>query len=304
MQVFHHSTFAMGTRFNLVLPLVDNAYGESLGWEVNALLEGLEAKLSCHRSNSELAMVNHLAPHGWVTVSDELAIALDACHWFWKETAGAFDPGLYRMTQLGREMPGAAEKTRAGQKLIGGWKQVEWDSTKRRIRFEGADAGIDLGGFGKGYALEHIIKMLKGMGITSAFISFGESSMATIGSHPLSQSWEVAIQHPGSEARTMLELNDDSVSVSGLKRFEVNDGEQFQAHILAPSTALFVTDARMVVVQSKSPLRAEVLSTAIAAAGNKQLEQIVRTFAGEKMLICPDGASEFICLKQAILKNN
>ena len=136
--------------------------------------------------------------------------------------------------------------------------------------------------------------MLKGKGITSAFISFGESSMATIGTHPLSQKWEISIQHPITGTKTVLGLNDDSVSISGLKRIRVNAQEQYIPHIVSPSNASLVEDGRMVVVQSQSPLRAEALSTALVAASKQQVVSIIESFPTDSILICADGAKAFV----------
>ena len=58
------------------------------------------------------------------------------------------------------------------------------------------DAIFDFGGYGKGYALQQALGMLKNAGITTALVNFGNSSVCGIGCHPSGDSWQVGVENP------------------------------------------------------------------------------------------------------------
>ena len=68
------------------------------------------------------------------------------------------------------------------------------------------DAIFDFGGYGKGYALQQALGMLKNAGITTALVNFGNSSVCGIGCHPSGDSWQVGVENlvgqPAVEPRT------------------------------------------------------------------------------------------------------
>lgn len=79
------------------------------------------------------------------------------------------------------------------------------------------DAIFDFGGYGKGYALQQALGMLKNAGITTALVNFGNSSVCGIGCHPSGDSWQVGVENPlrRGENMTFFGLNDLCLSSSG-----------------------------------------------------------------------------------------
>lgn len=95
---------------------------------------------------------------------------------------------------------------------------------------------LDLGGYGKGYALDRAAVILKAHGVTNALINIGGNVLA-LGSKG-DQPWRVGIQHP-REPRPLatLPLRDgEAIGTSGdYQRYFELDGERF-CHLLDPRT--------------------------------------------------------------------
>jgi FAD:protein FMN transferase len=291
MQVFHYSCFAMGTRFNLVLETKTEALNKALSGEVAVMLREEEARMSCFMEEAELSVINRHAAHSSVTVSHRLARVLDACQYFYQTTDGAFDAGLLHLTRSLKS--GSLSLVETADLSEVGWKQVDWNPKTREIKFKHPLAGIDLGGFGKGWAVERVREFLLQKGIEMAFISFGESTVATIGSHPLGDCWPLNIHHPVSEVSMLVELNDNALSVSGLKEKGDANPNEGMPHIFRPANNKVVKEDHLVVVKASSPLTAEVLSTAVMAADKHQRAVIFDNFPEASIYECVTGEPVF-----------
>jgi thiamine biosynthesis lipoprotein len=151
-----------------------------------------------------------------------------------------------------------------------------------------------LGGIGKGYALENIKRYCSENRITNALINFGDSSVTTIGTHPHGDYWPIGIQHAftsGSSIHTFA-LRDASLSTSGNtpnNRIKFGD----TGHILNPLTGKFQNETMTVSVVTTSPIEAEVLSTALFIASDKEKAEILNRFKpGEAIVISYNQSNE------------
>ena len=99
-----------------------------------------------------------------------------------------------------------------------GMKQVILDRDKMTIHFRNEVVQVDFGGFGKGYALERIRKLLLSHGILNAFISFGESSVLALGNHPHGTGWKAGVNHQMITGNSLFsfDLQNESLSTSGM----------------------------------------------------------------------------------------
>ncbi len=95
---------------------------------------------------------------------------------------------------------------------------------------------VDLGGYGKGYALDLAAEYLRSQGVKGALINIGGNIMA-IGSRG-GEAWRVGIQHPRKPgAIAALELHDgEAIGTSGdYQRYFMLDGKRY-CHIIDPRT--------------------------------------------------------------------
>ena len=122
---------------------------------------------------------------------------------------------------------------------------------------------IDTGSFLKGYAVQKAKEKLKEAGIKSAFIT-SISSIDVIGTKPEEKPWRIGVQNPQAPAKILgvVELNNESMGVSGDYQTYVEiDGKRYH-HILDKTTGYPITDKKMVLVICDNAFIADMYSTA------------------------------------------
>ncbi len=272
MQVYQNSKFSMGTRFNLLLPGIDASRGDLLFSECVEELNRLENLLSCFLHTSEISHLNENAMNHPVEVSEELFEILADCHVFNSRTEGLFD------ISIGKAIDHWNGKLNIDDLYpdfdCHGSNAIILDEKSMTVSFLSPFIKLNLGGYGKGYAMNNIRKMLKVSGISSAFISFGESSVSVLGKHPHGEFWPVGIQDFYDKEKTiaMFELVDQSVSTSG--------NLEKRSHIIHPQSGKPIKEEKMISVKSISPLDAEVLSTALMVADERLIDNLLNEFQG------------------------
>ncbi len=297
MKVFEYSTYAMGTRFHLVVPGWDEPMGAAVGAYVSRILREEEDRMSRYKDHSELTKINNNALKEFVEISEPMKQILDECQFYVEATKGAFEPLLHKVEKMAASAETINEISSKHQTSL--WKNIKWDDHK--IRFLSSGIALDLGGFGKGWAMEKIVDCLKENHVTSAFISFGESTITTIGSHPLGGPWKTQIPNLYHGKPLDIELEDASISISGLKVKKVDGKVKKMAHIYHPSEERMIEEDILMLTKSVSPLRAEILSTALMAADDSQKTAILQTFSDDGFFECKGGNWQMLKkpLKQA-----
>ena len=242
---------AMNTRFAMVIPGIESGRGDELAGETERIVENWEACLSSFRSGAELQVINALAHERELRISEPLARILDICTRYHSLTAGLFDPAV----------------SETGSR----WADVIREADRQIIRFKNPNVKLDMGGIGKGIALEDVVAYLQSEGVRDAFLSFGESSLAGMGKHPHGDGWLV-----GSEDGFM--LRDEFLSVSGLQDLHTHREDALRAHIYHPLKRAFVSSEKRVMVKCDSPVEAEVLSTCGYMADSEEFEKLKHVF--------------------------
>ena len=122
---------------------------------------------------------------------------------------------------------------------------------------------IDTGSFLKGYAVQKAKEKLKEAGIKSAFIT-SISSIDVIGIKPEEKPWRIGVQNPQAPDKILgvVELNNESMGVSGDYQTYVEiDGKRYH-HILDKTTGYPISDKKMVLVICDNAFIADMYSTA------------------------------------------
>ncbi|MBM3745056.1 MAG: FAD:protein FMN transferase [Acidobacteria bacterium] len=233
----------MGTTYSLVL------YGDNrdrLEAAAEAAFEEarrLDRLLSHYRAQSDVSEINRLAAQRPVKVTPEMFRLLEACLEYSRASEGAFDITVGPLIRLwgffkgdGR-VPGRAEVAPALANV--GYRRLRLDAEARTVRFEHPGMALDLGGIGKGYAVDRMIETLRENGISQALLSAGGSSIYGLGSPGAETGgWPVKIRDPRNSSRTAeeLRLKDASLSTSGsYEKFFVAEGRVY-SHIMDPRT--------------------------------------------------------------------
>lgn len=219
----------------------------------------IERFLSTWRDDSELSRLN---AHELTVVSPELRDLLRQTVEWAHATGGAFNPLVKPLLDAWRIRDGgavpddvalAAATSRADLNNIAFGESVELRN----------GAQVEEGAFGKGYALDRMLIVLRGRGATAALINFG----GQIASYNSPQ--EVAIADPEHRERPMLSvaLSYGSISTSsGSEKSFAIAGRRF-THILDPRTGEALPPRGSVSVIHPSALVADILSTALYVMG-------------------------------------
>ena len=268
-RVYHNSYFAMGTRLNVVFPNADEELCERLFKMIEDEVHRIEMKLSYFLPESFISEINNEAFKAAVKLDSEMLEIFKLCLYYNKLTFGAYDITMRRLIDFFKQNPDATE-TNFGSCL----QFIQLDEEKNTILFTDANTKIDLGGFGKGYALERAQRFVNDSPIESAFISFGESSIFAKGKHPSRKAWQVGINDYMNfgESVYTFELENNSVSTSSNYYVDDSGQLQFKTNIINPITGSIKKGIETVSVKSKSPLEAEILSTALFNLSDEQID--------------------------------
>ncbi len=231
----------------------------------------VEALLTTWKPGGELSRIDEAPPGEPVAVSHELSSLLVEVFGWIARTGGAFDPTILPLVRAwdlrgtGR-IPTAAEL--AAARKASGAGRFRIDAPEATVTRLDADAGIEEGAWGKGYALARAARVLEEAGVQSAVLDLGGQVLA-VGFDTAEKPWRVAVAHPRERTRTVVELglSDLSASTSGnSERSRVAGGRRI-GHILDPRTGAPAPDFGSVTVVAPSALGADILSTAFFVLG-------------------------------------
>ncbi|MDG5767709.1 FAD:protein FMN transferase [Balneolales bacterium ANBcel1] len=276
--VYHNSFYAMGTRCHMVFPGMDEDAGERVFGVVRQEVNRVESSLSRFIPYSEIAIINKNAGKEPVQVSEEIFDILTKCRIFFKKTRGAFDISMRPVLEYWKQ------RTSDDQADLGlyetmdatGMSRIQLDENERTVAFENDSLEIDLGGFGKGYALERCRKLLQDFSVKDAFISFGESSVLAMGRHPAGDCWRVGLNNYSSPGQALHTFDVTDASVSTSSNFFVDDYGKLcnHRHVINPFSGYPVERCMTVSVCSASPVVAEVLSTAFLVSSEEVIKSV------------------------------
>lgn len=244
---------AMHTRCEILLPFLEEETARNLCGKVWELVGEADRRYNRFSPDSVLSEVNASASERPVPVDDEFFLVLELCETFRKATAGYFDIA-------------------AGCRMAE--RSMVLDASAHTVRFSRPGMWVDLGGFAKGFVLEQAVRAVKAV-TGCALLSFGGSSTAAVGTHPLGDSWPVGVAHryyPGRTAHTF-HLKGEALSVSG-------KDPHGRGHIIDPFTGNTVEKEGLVAVAGPSGMVTEVLSTALWVAPPEKRGGIISAFEG------------------------
>ncbi len=249
---------AMNTEFHLRLLGMDEQSAAGLAKECFHQVDRLENQLSRFIETSEVSRINTLAAGETLYVSDEchrcLLLAMDAV----RRTHGLFDVTQGRRIEHRKSGGGGPQPEVTGRLMIHPDVPAVTCVEEGRV--------LDLGGIGKGFALDHLKLLLDEWRVDGALLSAGASSMLAYGRAV----WPVDLTAGSTELR--LQLANQALSASGI---------DFQgSHIVHPwgEEAMPSRPCKRVWVVASTAALSEIWSTALMLVGR---EDAVELLAGE-----------------------
>jgi FAD:protein FMN transferase len=282
----------MGTRCYAQLWTNEPAQGNAALDAVMAEFRRIDALMSHYKPESQLSQINARANQQPVQVDKELFDLIKLATHYSQITEGAFDITYasvgylydYRAhvhpteEQIRRALPGV------------NWRNMLLDEEHHTVRFEHPGMRIDLGGIGKGYAVDRGVEILKARGIKNAVVTAGGDSRI-IGDH-LGRPWLIAIRHPDDPKKvvTRIPLSDAAMSTSGdYERYFDEEGVRYH-HIIDPHTGHSASKVRSATIIAPTATQTDGMSkTAFVLGAEKTLEIIDRMPEYDAVFVLPDG---------------
>jgi thiamine biosynthesis lipoprotein len=275
----HLNRPAMACRFEITLPA---ELGHRLDTAKAALdtIDALEEQLTIFRDSSELSAINRQAAESDVTVEPGLHDLLVLCQRISRETDGAFDITstplsrvwgfLRRAGRLPEPEELALARSCVGMdKVILGGDNDPGAAGVKTVRFTQPGVSLNLGGVGKGYALDRIAADMTAAGTETTLLSAGSSSFRAIGQGPEGTGFRVGLRDPFDHTRRYgsVTLCNNALGVSGAgEQFFEIAGKRY-GHIVDPRGGWPVEGRALVAVTAPTATLADALATAFFVGG-------------------------------------
>jgi len=233
----------------------------------------IERSYSRFIAGNELAQLNEQTGK-WHDVDDELLELIKFGLRVNERTQGAFDLTVKSVLEgWGYDADYSLE-----ERIPGNTGQVEIDHTRVK-----ADAEIDLGGLGKGYAIDRMMNHFTEF--TNVMVNAGGDLFAK--GQDLDGPWKVALEHPtdSNKGIGIVEVDGFSLCASSPLRRQWRD----RHHLVNPEAKAPADQMLAVYTQGPAALIADSYSTALFAMGFEKAAQALPELPVEALLIGPDG---------------
>jgi thiamine biosynthesis lipoprotein len=255
VHVIRRSWPAMGSLFEAVLLGDDEEHLDAVANAAREEVERVERLLSRFDARSELSRVNRQAASEPVRIDRELLATFETCHDWWHKSGGYFDPTC----SVSTPSAGGPRVTMA---------DVVLDFCRSSVRFERVGVQLDLGGFGKGYALDRAAEILGHYGVERFFLHGGTSSTLARGLSPAAAPWCLGVRDPWS-ADSAAELCQVSLENRASSCSAVVGAGQAVSDIIEPPSGRPLMSQAACLVLAPRAAEAEILSTALLAMGKQ-----------------------------------
>jgi len=265
--------YVMGTVLEITLCVSDPGAGQRTMDALFTAATRLDALFTTFSPDSPVSRLNARAGRGAEAVPPEVADILLLSLSYWQLTDRTFDVtvgplmAMWRQAAATHILPSPAIVQQARSRV--GSEKVKL-SHDERVTLTRPGMTIDLGGIGKGYALDRLTHLLKAQGLSHALLDFGQSSIWALGTPPDVKGWRLLIRQPKGETVGLMTLQDQALSVSGSlgQSFEVN-GARY-GHVIDPRSGEPLQRDLLACVIAPSAAQAEALSKALLILGEDE----------------------------------
>ena len=197
---------AMATVFEVYAVHPDERYAAQAAQAAFELADRLERELSRFLGNSDVARVNHLSAGESTRVSASTLECLVIARHMFDLTGGAFDISIGT-----------------------GLATLELDAEDCLVRATKNAVQIDLGGIGKGYAIDLMVEMLEEWGLEVALVHGGFSSVLALEPPPGRDGWPLTLSDPAAPSHVLarVSMRQTALGASGVRKRD---------HIVEPRT--------------------------------------------------------------------
>jgi thiamine biosynthesis lipoprotein len=232
----------------------------------------LEARWTRFRADSELSRLNAAAGAPVVVSADTYALielAVDA----WRRTGGRFDPTVHdAMVRIGYDrdfdaVREGSQRARSAHRPAPGCAAIGFDRLVRAVQLP-RGVHLDLGGIGKGYTADLVVREARAAGADGVCVDLG-GDVRVSGTGPDRGAWRVDVEGLGAAAPIApLRLAEGGVATSTRAKRAWTDASGPVHHLVDPATGAPAAGGLVAVtVLSGETWWAEVLAKAAFVAG-------------------------------------
>jgi thiamine biosynthesis lipoprotein len=270
------SRVSMGTEVHISAWTTDEAAAVRAFDDAFNEFDRLDALMSTWKEGSDILRLNDAAGKTAVGVSAEVREILHASQEVSEWTAGKFDitfAALSGLWKFDHDIDGQVpDRSQIAPRLpLIDYRAVTIDDRAGTASLARAGMRVNLGGIGKGYAVDRAVTILRDAGLSDFMIQSGGDLYAAgkRGDRP----WRVGIQDPRGAPDTLfaaLEITEAAFSTSGdYERFFMRDGHRYH-HILDPDTGEPASRSRSVSIVAKNATVTDGLSTGVFILGGEE----------------------------------
>jgi len=277
---------AMGCRFEVIFNLLDNSVATSIGTDALDIIEHIEEQISVYRPSSEISRINESPSTSWHDLSPDVFDLLWLAKQLHIQTNDAFDvtsgPLIKAWGFLQKQGRTPSPEKLAEAVECSGMKNIEFHEHEHKIRFKRPDVEINLGGIGKGWAIDKAVDLIEMEGIENFLIHGGHSSVRSRGTRGQAgqkteqNGWPVGLRHPLLREKRIgtIILQNKALGTSGSgTQFFIEKGQKI-GHILDPRTGQPANGVLSATVLADTAAEADALATAAYILGPREIDLI------------------------------
>lgn len=257
----HHQ--AMATTFEIQIAHADETYARQAARAAFDEVDRLEALLSRYIDHSDISQINRLAPGEFTPVHLDTFACLQWSREMYKITRHTFDITLGTLYEHYKTPHPSPDPPNRMPSRMDHLVLREEDLS---VGVTGEGISLDLGGIGKGFAVDFIADILREWNIAGALINGGYSSLRAVGTQPDGQPWQTTLRHPRDQ--TVLEtrpLHKQAFSGSGVQK---------GCHIIDPRTGRPAPNNVAAWAIAPQAVMADALSTAFMILPWEDIEEV------------------------------
>jgi len=268
MKRFSHE--AMATTFEFIIVHEDERYASQAAVAAFDEVDRLERELSRFIENSDVARINSAGANQPLQLGLDTFECLKIAERVYTETNGAFDITIGTLLKCWRNEDGTPRNPSPKEvdlaRLHTGTNLLELNETEHTVKLSASGVQIDLGGIGKGYAVDHVAELLREWSIDVALISGGYSSVLALDAPPGKKGWPLTLTNPAGQREILARpfLQNGALSGSGVQK---------GGHIIDPRTARAVEGRRAAWSSAPDAATADALSTAFMIMDLDEIKQ-------------------------------
>jgi len=182
MKRFSHE--AMATTFEVIIVHEDERYASQAAVAAFDEVDRLERELSRFIENSDVARINSAGANQPLQLGLDTFECLKIAMRVYAETNGAFDITIGSLLKCWRNEDGTPRKPSPKEidiaRLHTGTNLLQLNEAEHTVMLSASPVQIDLGGIGKGYAVDRVAELLRDWSIDVALVSGGYSSVLAL----------------------------------------------------------------------------------------------------------------------------